>query len=108
MAHRIVNSHCPVRTGRSGALSGAPLKFDFRTMRSRVSARGKPFPGPTWPHLTECAPDSPVHTGQSGAPQTETLVSISECHLALYVSVNMHQHYTRTLLVKLLIDNLSL
>jgi hypothetical protein len=31
-----------------------------------------------------------------------------ECHLALYVSVNMHQHYTRTLLVKLLIDNPSL
>jgi hypothetical protein len=33
---------------------------------------------------------------------------VLECHLALYVSVNMHQHYTRTLLVKLLIDNPSL
>jgi hypothetical protein len=35
-------------------------------------------------------------------------VYVLECHLALYVSVNMHQHYTRTLLVKLLIDNPSL
>jgi hypothetical protein len=33
---------------------------------------------------------------------------VLECHLALYVCVNMHQHYTRTLLVKLLIDNPSL
>jgi hypothetical protein len=33
---------------------------------------------------------------------------VLECHLTLYVSVNMHQHYTRTLLVKLLIDNPSL
>jgi hypothetical protein len=33
---------------------------------------------------------------------------VLEWHLALYVSVNMHQHYTRTLLVKLLIDNPSL
>jgi hypothetical protein len=35
-------------------------------------------------------------------------VYILECHLALYVNVNMQQHYTRTLLVKLLIDNPSL
>jgi hypothetical protein len=27
MAHRTVNSHCPVHTGQSGAMSGAPLKF---------------------------------------------------------------------------------
>jgi hypothetical protein len=33
---------------------------------------------------------------------------VLEWHLALYVSVDMHQHYTRTLLVKLLIDNPSL
>jgi hypothetical protein len=33
---------------------------------------------------------------------------VLEWHLTLYVSVNMHQHYTRTLLVKLLIDNPSL
>jgi hypothetical protein len=84
---------------------------------------GKPFPEPSWPHLTEGAPESPVRTGQSGAPKPETLTYILlffksvfvltceyvlECHLALYVSVNMHQHYTRTLLVKLLINNPSL
>jgi hypothetical protein len=33
---------------------------------------------------------------------------VLEWHLELYVGVNMHQHYTRTLLVKLLIDNHSL
>jgi hypothetical protein len=40
---------------------------------------GKPFPGPAWPHLTEGAPDSPVHTGQSDAPGPETLTSIFFC-----------------------------
>jgi hypothetical protein len=127
MAHRTVNSHCPVHIGQSGALSGAlsgaPLKFHSGTLRSRVSAWGNPSPGPAWPHLVEGAPDSPVHTGQSGAPKSEAIFSIFccfssvfvltcvyvlECHLALYVSVNMHQHYTRTFLVKLLIDNPSL
>jgi hypothetical protein len=38
---------------------------------------GKPFLGPSWPHLAEGTPDSPVHTGQSGAPKPETLTSIS-------------------------------
>jgi hypothetical protein len=41
--------------------------------------RGSAFPGPTWPHLTDGAPDSPVHTGQSGAPKSETLVSVFFC-----------------------------
>jgi hypothetical protein len=59
-----VNSHCPVRTGQSGALSSVPLKFDLRTTRSRGSARERPFPGPTWPHLTEGAPDSLVPQSQ--------------------------------------------
>jgi hypothetical protein len=40
---------------------------------------GKTFPGPTWPHPIEGAPDSPVHTGQSGAPLIETLISIFCC-----------------------------
>jgi hypothetical protein len=79
---------------------------------------GKPFP---WASL---APPGRGCTGQSGAPRPEILFSVFrcvfnsvfvltceyvlECYLALYVSVNMQQHYTRTLLVKLLIDNPSL
>jgi hypothetical protein len=85
---------------------------------------GKPFP---WASL---APPGRGRTGQSGAHRTVrcskvrnpifcfplifksvfvlTCEYVVECHLALYVSVNMHQHYTRTLLVKLLIDNPSL
>jgi hypothetical protein len=35
-------------------------------------------------------------------------MSVLEWHLTLDVSVNMHQHYTRILLVKLLIHNPSL
>jgi hypothetical protein len=84
----------------------------------------KPFP---WGSL---APTGRGCTGQSGADRTVqcpkarnpifcfqlffksvfilTCEYVLECHLALYVSVNMHQHYTRTLLVKLLIDNPSL
>jgi hypothetical protein len=62
-----------VHTGQSGALSGAPLKFISQTGALGFSARGKPSPGPAWPHLAEGAPDSPVHTGQSGAPRSETL-----------------------------------
>jgi hypothetical protein len=76
MAHRTVNSHCPVHTGQSGALSGAPLKFLSETGRSRVSVKGSFFTVPTWPHLAEGAPDSPVHTGQSGAPGPETLTLV--------------------------------
>jgi hypothetical protein len=85
---------------------------------------GKPFP---WASL---APPGRGRTGQSDAHRTVrcpkvrnpifyfllffksvfvlTCEYVLECHLALYVSVNMHQHYTRTLLVKLLIDNASL
>jgi hypothetical protein len=76
MAHRIVNNHRPVHTGQSGALSGAPLKFHLGTLRSRVSAWENPSPRPAWPHLAEGAPDSPVHTGQSGAPRPKTLFSV--------------------------------
>jgi hypothetical protein len=108
----------------SGALPGAPLKFHSGTLRSRVSVWGKPFP---WASLV---PPGRGRTGQSGAHRTVrcpkvrnpifyfllffklvfvlTCVYVLECHLALYVSVNMHQHYTRTFLVKILIDNPSL
>jgi hypothetical protein len=65
-----------VHTGQSGALSGAPLKFLSETGGSRVSMKGSFFPGPTWPHLAEGAPDSPMHTGQSGAPGPETLTLV--------------------------------
>jgi hypothetical protein len=96
----------------------SPLKFNSRTTRSQVSARREPS------SLGQAGPTDRGCTGQSGAPKPETLVSVLCCffnsvfvltceyvlewHLALYVSVNMHQHYTRTLLVKLLIDNPSL
>ena len=73
MAHRTVNSHCPVHTGQSGAMSGAPLKFNSDTGALGFSVEGSFFLGPAWPHLAEGAPDSPVHTGQSGAPKPETL-----------------------------------
>jgi hypothetical protein len=85
---------------------------------------GKPFP---WASL---APPGRGCTGQSGAHRTVqcpkarnrilcfmlffksvfvlTWVYVIECHLALYVSVNVHQHYIGTLLVKLLINNPSL
>jgi hypothetical protein len=76
---RLVNSHCPVHTGQSGALSGAPLKFHSGTWRSRVSSWENSSPGPAWPHLAEGAPNSPVHTGQSGAPGPETLLSVICC-----------------------------
>jgi hypothetical protein len=90
---------------------------------SGFCAWGNPSPG----HL---APPGRGRTEQSGAHRTFrcpkarnpnfyfllffksvftlTCEYVLECHLALYVSVNMHQHYTRTLLVKLLIDNPSL
>jgi hypothetical protein len=41
--------HSLVRTGQSGALSGVPLKFDFQTMRSRVSEGERPSPGQPGP-----------------------------------------------------------
>jgi hypothetical protein len=90
---------------------------------SGFCASGNPSPG----HL---APPGRGRTRQSGAHRTIrcpkarnpnfyfllffksvfvlTCEYVLECHLALYVSVNMHQHYTRTLLVKLLINNPSL
>jgi hypothetical protein len=66
MAHRTVNSHSPVRTGQSGV----PLKFIFRTLRSRVSAQGKGLP------RANLAPLDRWRTGQSGALKLETLVSV--------------------------------
>ena len=116
--------HCPVHTGQSGAVSGVQLKFNSERCALGFLRREKYCRGPAWPHLAEGAPDSPVHTGQSGAPKPETLtlvfqlifksvfaltcVWVLEWHLALYMNVIVHQHYTRTLLVKLLIDNPSL
>jgi hypothetical protein len=73
MAHRTVNSHCPVHTGQSGAMSGVPLKFNSETGALGFLRRECLSTGPAWPHLAEGAPDSPVHTGQSGAPGPETL-----------------------------------
>jgi hypothetical protein len=130
MAHRIVNSHCPVHTGWSGALSGAHRTVRCATIIELVNlalsgfcARGNPSPS----HL---ALPGRGRTRQSGAHRTVrcpkvrnpisyfllffklvfvlTCSYVLECHLTLYVSVNMHQYYTRTLLVKLLIDNPSL
>jgi hypothetical protein len=77
----------------SGTLSGAPLKFHSGTLRSRVSAWG-----------------NPIFCFMLFFKSIFVLTCeyVLECHLELYVSVNMHQHYTRTLLVKLLIDNPSL
>jgi hypothetical protein len=93
-------------------------------MRSRVSTQGKGLP------RANLAPLDRGRNGQSGArwivrcpkarnPKFSFLLIfksvfvltreyVLECHITLYVSVNMHQHYTRTLLVKLLIDNPSL
>jgi hypothetical protein len=71
------------RTGQSGALSGAlsgaPVKFISETGALGFSARGKPSLGPAWPHQAEGAPDSLVHTGQSGAPRPETLFPVFSC-----------------------------
>jgi hypothetical protein len=121
MAHRTVNSHCSVHTGQSGALfgplSGAPLKFISETgalgfLRGETLPLGQP--GPTWQraHRTVRFPKArnPIFCFYAvfNSVFVLTCVYVLECHLALYVSVNMHQHYTRTLLVKLLIDNPSL
>jgi hypothetical protein len=112
------------------SLSGAhrtvrcATKIHFWNWRSRVFCSGKTFP---WASL---APPGRGRTGQSGAhrtvwcPKARNPIScfqlffksvfvltcewVLEWHLALYMSVNVHQHYTRTLLVKLLIDNPSL
>jgi hypothetical protein len=54
-------------------MSGAPLKFNSETGALGFLRRECLFSGPAWPHLAEGAPDSPVHTGQSGAPGPETL-----------------------------------
>ena len=113
MAHRTVNSHCPVHTGQSGALFGAPLKFLSETgalgfLRGKASFQGQP--GPTWQrvHRTVRCPKArnPIFCFLLFFNSVFILTCeyVLECHLALYVSVNMHQHYTRTLLVKLLID----
>jgi hypothetical protein len=112
-AHRTVR--CTVRCATKNPLGNLALSG---------FCVGKPFP---WASL---APPSRGRTEQSGAHRTvrcpkarnpifyfplffKSVFVLSceyvlECHLALYVSVNMHQHYTRTLLVKLLIDNPSL
>ena len=62
-----------MHTGQSGAVSGVPLKFISEGCALGFLRLGKLYRGPAWPHLAEGAPDSPVHTGQSGAPKPETL-----------------------------------
>jgi hypothetical protein len=73
MAHRTVNSHCPVHTGQSGAmsgaLSGAPLKFNSETCALGFCV-GKPLP------RASLAPPGRGCTGQSGAPGPETLLLV--------------------------------
>jgi hypothetical protein len=106
-AHRTVR--CAVRWA---------TKIQFWNRRSRVSAWRRLSHGQVWPHLAEGAPDSPVPQGQKPyflffscffkSVFVLTCEWVLEWHLALYVSVIVHQHYTRTLLVKLLIDNPSL
>jgi hypothetical protein len=119
MAHRTVNSHC-------GAHRTVRCATKIQLMNCALSGfcAWNPLP------RARLAPLGRGCTGQSGAhqivwcPKPETLVSVFllffksvfvltreyvlEWHLALYVSVNMHQHCTRTVLVKLLIDNPSL
>jgi hypothetical protein len=112
-AHRTVR--CDVRCATKIHLVNFAL--------SGFCALGNPSPG-------YLAPPGRGRTGQSGAHRTVrcpkvrnpifyfllffksvfvlTCEYVLEWHLALYVSMNMHQHYTRTLLVKLLIDNPSL
>jgi hypothetical protein len=116
-AHRIVR--CTVRCA-----VWCTTKNPLRNLALSGFCVGKPFP---WATL---APPGRGRTGQSGAHRTVrcpkvrnpifyfllffksvfvlTCEYVLECHLALYVSVNIHQHYTRTLLVKLLINNPSL
>jgi hypothetical protein len=96
----------------SGFCVGKPFSW------ASLSPPGRGCTGQSDAHGTvRCTPDSPVPQGQkpyflfSAVFQTVFVLTceyVLECHLALYVSVNMHQHYTRTLLVKLLIDNPSL
>jgi hypothetical protein len=108
-AHRTIR--CAVRCATKIHLVNLAL--------SGFCTQGNPSPG----HL---APPGRGCTGQSGAHWTVrcpkvrnpifyfllifksvfvlTCENVLECHLALYVSVNMHQHYTRTLLVKLFIE----
>ena len=68
-----------MHTGQSGAVSGVPLKFISEGCALGFLLLGESLPWTSLAHLAEGAPDSPVHTGQSGAPQTETLISIFCC-----------------------------
>ena len=62
-----------MHTGQSGAVSGAPLKFISEGCALGFLLLGESLPWTSLAHLAEGAPDSPVHTGQSGAPKPETL-----------------------------------
>jgi hypothetical protein len=78
--HRCANGHFQrlVLTASRWA-DGTPdspvclLKIQFSTRCSRVSAGGEALPRARLTPLSEGASDSPMHTGQSGAPKTETL-----------------------------------
>jgi hypothetical protein len=109
--------HCPVRCPvRHEKSTREPCALEF--LHGETLPLGQP--GPTWQraHRTvRCTPDSPVPQSQKPyfyfllffkSVFVLTCEYVLECHLALYVSVNMHQHYSITLLVKLLIDNPSL
>ena len=54
-------------------MSGVPLKFISEGSALGFLRLGRLYCEPAWSHLAEGAPDSPVHTGQSGAPKPETL-----------------------------------
>jgi hypothetical protein len=71
MAHRTVNSECPVCTRQSGARAKNRLceLVALEFLGGRGAAPGQV--GPT----DRGAPDSPVHTGQSGAPKIAKPIS---------------------------------
>jgi hypothetical protein len=52
-----------------------PLKFNSRARCSRVFSGAETLPRGWLAPLSEGARDSPVHTGQSGAPRIATLIS---------------------------------
>jgi hypothetical protein len=64
MAHRTVNSHCPLRTGQSGVLSGVPAIIQVLNSVLSGFCAGEGLPQANLAPLAEGAPDSPVPLGQ--------------------------------------------
>jgi hypothetical protein len=79
MAHQTVNSHCPLRTGQSDVLSGVPTIIQVLNSALSGFCAGEGLPQANLAPLVEGAPDSLVHTGQSGAPRSGTLVYVFYC-----------------------------